>query len=67
MNMQTHHSGQFPGQVSNQAGTMLPGQSQQNGNPVSSQMQNPGIPRTATAPTMDPEIVKMRRRMQEKM
>lgn len=67
MNMQTHHSGQFPGQVSNQAGTVLPGPSQQNGNPASSQMQNPGIPRTAPTPIMDQETIKMRKRMQEKM
>ncbi|KAL8474236.1 hypothetical protein ACS0TY_030894 [Phlomoides rotata] len=46
---------------------MLPGQSQLNGNPVSSQMQNPGIPRTSPSPPMDAEIVKMRKRMQEKI
>ncbi|KAK6157063.1 hypothetical protein DH2020_011311 [Rehmannia glutinosa] len=65
MNLQTHHSGQVSGQVPNQAGGMLPGLSQQNGNPVLSQMQNPGVRRNA--PSMDPEIVKTRRYMQEKI
>lgn len=64
MNLQTQHSGQVSGQVPNQAGAMLPGIPQQNGNPVPSQMQNPihhGVPNT------DPEYLRTRRYMQEKM
>ncbi|KAL0301746.1 UNVERIFIED_CONTAM: putative histone acetyltransferase HAC-like 1 [Sesamum radiatum] len=61
MNLQTHHSGQISGQVPNQAGTMLPGLPQQNGNP----MQNPSIHRGVL--NTDPEYVKTRRYMQEKI
>ncbi|KAL0319949.1 UNVERIFIED_CONTAM: Histone acetyltransferase HAC1 [Sesamum radiatum] len=61
MNLQTHHSGQISGQVPNQAGTMLPGLPQQNGNP----MQNPSIHRSVL--NTDPEYVKTRRYMQEKI
>ncbi|XP_011100465.1 histone acetyltransferase HAC1 [Sesamum indicum] len=65
MNLQKHHPGQISGQVSNQAGAMLPGLPHQNGNPVSGQMQNPSVPRNVQS--MDPEIVKTRRYMQEKI
>lgn len=61
MNLQTNHSGQFSGQVPNQAGTMLPGLQQQNGN----LMQNPNMHRTIQ--NTDPEYVRIRRYMQEKM
>ncbi|KAL0311281.1 UNVERIFIED_CONTAM: Histone acetyltransferase HAC1 [Sesamum angustifolium] len=61
MNLQTHHSGRISGQVPNQAGTMLPGLPQQNGNP----MQNPSIHRGVL--NTDPEYVKTRRYMQEKI
>ncbi|KAH6785259.1 hypothetical protein C2S51_037714 [Perilla frutescens var. frutescens] len=63
MNLQTHHSGQISGQVPNQAGTMLPGLSQQNGNPMGGQMQNPNIHRSV--PSMDPETIRSRRNMQD--
>ncbi|XP_042037669.1 histone acetyltransferase HAC1-like isoform X1 [Salvia splendens] len=63
--MQTHHSGQFPGQVPNQAGTMLPGLPQQNGNPMPNQIQNQSIIRGIQ--NTDPEYVKIRRYMQEKI
>ncbi|KAL3615302.1 hypothetical protein CASFOL_040963 [Castilleja foliolosa] len=65
MNSHTHHSGQMPGQVPNQAGTLLPGLPQQNGIPVPGQMQNPGIHRGV--PNMDSDYVKTRRYMQEKI
>lgn len=66
MNLQTHHhSGQISGQVPNQAGTMLPGLPQQNGNPMASQMQNPNVHRNV--PNIDPETIKRRKYMQEKM
>lgn len=65
MNLQAHHSGQFSGQVPNQAGTVLPGLSQQNGNRVTNQMQNPSIQRGVS--NTDPEYLKTRRYMQEKM
>ncbi|XP_075482425.1 histone acetyltransferase HAC1-like isoform X1 [Primulina tabacum] len=65
MNTQTHHSGQI-GQVPNQAGTMLPGLSQQNGNSIPSQMQNPIIQRNVLN-TDHPEITRARRLMQEKI
>ncbi|KAG8387066.1 hypothetical protein BUALT_Bualt03G0214700 [Buddleja alternifolia] len=61
MNLQTHHSGQITGQLPNQAGSMLPGLPQQNGNPPHDQMQNPSIQRNV--PSMDPEIVKTRKYM----
>lgn len=65
MNLQAHHSGQFPSQVPNQAGTMLPGLSQQNGNHMTNQMQNPSIHRVVS--NTDPEYAKTRRYMQQKM
>ncbi|XP_042009442.1 histone acetyltransferase HAC1-like [Salvia splendens] len=65
MNLQTHHTGQISGQVPNQTGTMLPGLPQQNGNPMASQMQNPNIHRNV--PNMDPETIKRRKYMQEKI
>lgn len=65
MNLQTHHSGQFAGQVPNQAGTMMTGIPQQNGNPMPNQMQNPSMNRSMQ--NMGPEYVKTRRYMQEKM
>ncbi|XP_057786527.1 histone acetyltransferase HAC1-like isoform X2 [Salvia miltiorrhiza] len=65
MNLQTHHSGQFSGQVPNQAGTMLPGLPQQNGNPMPNQMQNPSMHRSVQ--NTDHEYMKTRRYMQEKI
>ncbi|GFP90889.1 histone acetyltransferase hac1 [Phtheirospermum japonicum] len=65
MNLQTHHSGQISGQVPNQAGTMLPGLPQQNGNTVPNQMQNPSA--RLNAPSMDPEFVQIRKHMQGKI
>ncbi|XP_073296621.1 histone acetyltransferase HAC1-like [Primulina huaijiensis] len=65
MNTQTHHSGQI-GQVPNQAGTMLPGMSQQNGNSIPSQMQNPVIQQNLLN-TDNPDITRARRFMQEKI
>ncbi|XP_047947725.1 histone acetyltransferase HAC1-like isoform X1 [Salvia hispanica] len=65
MNLQTHHSGQFAGQVPNQAGTMMTGIPQQNGNPMPNQMQNPSMNRSMQ--NMGPEYVKTRRYMQEKI
>lgn len=63
MNLQSHHSGQI-GQVSNQAGASFSGLQQQNGNPMLGQMQNPSMHRVSN---VDPEFVKMRRFMQERM
>lgn len=62
MNVQAHMSGQLSGQVPNQAGSQLPGLPQQNGNSFSSQIQNLGSHRT-----VDPECMKARRFMQEKI
>ncbi|KAL8511296.1 hypothetical protein ACS0TY_017921 [Phlomoides rotata] len=62
MNLQAHHSGLFSGQVPNQTGTMLTGQ---NGNRVTNQMQNPSTQRGVSNP--EPEYVKIRRYMQEKI
>ncbi|KAK9757047.1 hypothetical protein RND81_01G137000 [Saponaria officinalis] len=65
MNVQAHMSGQFSGQVNNQAGNQLPGVLQQNGNSFHSQMQNmtgQNIP-----PVMDTEVVRIRRFMREKI
>ncbi|XP_041993382.1 histone acetyltransferase HAC1-like isoform X2 [Salvia splendens] len=64
MNLQTH-TGQISGQIPNQAGTMLPGLPQQNGNPMVSQMQNSNVHRNV--PNMDPETIKRRKYMQEKI
>ncbi|KZV44816.1 hypothetical protein F511_09859 [Dorcoceras hygrometricum] len=62
MNTHSHHSGQI-GQVSNQAGTVLPGLAQQNG---PSQMQNP-ITQQNFLNTDRPEITRARRYMQGKI
>ncbi|KAG8364547.1 hypothetical protein BUALT_Bualt18G0008500 [Buddleja alternifolia] len=64
MNLQ-QFPGQISGQVPSQAGTMLPGPQQQNGNPMPSQMLNPSIHRGV--PNTDPEYVKTRRYMQERI
>ncbi|XP_041989339.1 histone acetyltransferase HAC1-like isoform X3 [Salvia splendens] len=63
--LQTHHTGQISGQIPNQAGTMLPGLPQQNGNLMLSQMQNSNFHRNV--PNMDPETIKRRKYMQEKI
>ncbi|XP_057968061.1 histone acetyltransferase HAC1 [Malania oleifera] len=65
MNVQAHMSGQISGQVPNQAGTQLPGLSQQNGNALPVQMQTLGTHRNTG--TMEPELVKARKFMQEKI
>lgn len=66
MSLPAHHlSGQISGQALNQAGTSVPGMAQQNGNSLPGQMQNPNIHRGV--PYMDPEFVKARRYMMEKM
>ena len=63
--MQAHLSGQISGQIPNQAGTQLPGVPQQNGSSLSNQIQNLGG--YLNMPNMDPELVKARKFMQEKM
>lgn len=60
MNLQTHMSGQFSGQVPNQAGTSLSGIPQQQ-----NMMQNPGGQRSAL--NMEPGFVKARRFIQERI
>lgn len=60
MNLQTHMSGQFSGQVPNQAGTSLPTMSHQQ-----NMMQNVGGQRNTL--NMEPEFLKARRFIQEKM
>nr|GMD86545.1 histone acetyltransferase HAC1-like isoform X1 [Ipomoea batatas] len=65
MNLQAHISGQISGQVPNQSGTSLPGLSQQNGNPLSTQMQNPSVHRNI--PNMDTETYKARKFITEKI
>lgn len=65
MNAQAHMSGQISGQVPNQAGSQLPVLPQHNGN-VPSQMQNVGGPPRAMS-SMDPELIRARQFMQEKM
>ncbi|CAA2981094.1 histone acetyltransferase HAC1-like isoform X1 [Olea europaea subsp. europaea] len=66
MSLPAHHlSGQISGQALNQAGTSVPGMAQQNGNSLPGQMQNPNIHRGV--PYMDPEFVKARRYMMEKI
>ena len=60
MNLQTHMSGQFSGQVPNQAGTSLSGIPQQQ-----NMMQNPGGQRSTL--NMEPGFVKARRFIQERM
>ena len=57
-------SGQISGQVPNQSGP-LPGISQQNGNPLTAQMQNPVA--HANVPNMEPEFIRVRRNMQQRM
>ncbi|XP_059642973.1 histone acetyltransferase HAC1-like [Cornus florida] len=53
MNVQAHTSRQISGQVSNQAGTQVPGLPQQNGNSLSTQIQNLGGHRNT--PNVEPE------------
>ncbi|XP_050382412.1 histone acetyltransferase HAC1-like isoform X1 [Argentina anserina] len=65
MNAQAHMSGQISGQVPNQAGSQLPVQPQHNGN-VPSQMQNVGGPPRGMS-NMDPELMRARHFMQEKI
>ncbi|XP_057503767.1 histone acetyltransferase HAC1-like [Actinidia eriantha] len=65
MNMQAHLSGQISGQIPNQAGTQLPGVPQQNGSSLSNPIQNLGG--YLNTPNMDPELVKARKFMQEKI
>ncbi|GFZ04424.1 hypothetical protein Acr_16g0010480 [Actinidia rufa] len=63
--IQAHVSRQISGQIPNQAGTQLPGVPQQNGSSLSNQIQHlGGYPNT---PNMEPELVKARKFMQEKM
>lgn len=65
MNLQAHMSGQIPGQVpTNQSGP-LPGISQQNGNPLTAQMQNPVA--HANVPNMDHEFIRVRKSMQQRI
>ena len=63
--MQAHLSGQISGQIPNQAGTQLPGVPQQNGSSLSNPIQNLGG--YLNTQNMDPELVKARKFMQEKM
>ncbi|KAL3502379.1 hypothetical protein ACH5RR_036828 [Cinchona calisaya] len=65
MNLQAHMSGQLSGQVPNQSGTSLPGISQQNGNSLSAQMQNPGAHRNVL--NIEPEFLRVRRAMQRRI
>lgn len=65
MNVQAHMSGQISGQIRNQAGTQLPGLPQQNGHPLSNQIQNLGD--HGNTPNMGTEFAKARRFIQEKM
>ncbi|CAM8955926.1 unnamed protein product [Rhodiola kirilowii] len=58
MNLQAHMSGQLSGQVPNQTGTQLPVLPQQNGVPLSSQMQNIGS---------QSELIRARGFMQQKI
>ncbi|KAL2493598.1 Histone acetyltransferase HAC12 [Forsythia ovata] len=64
MNLQAHPSGQISEQALNQAGTFLTGIPQQN-NALPSQMQNPSMHRGVQ--NMDPEYMKARRFMTEKI
>ncbi|KAL7195833.1 hypothetical protein ACSBR1_035964 [Camellia fascicularis] len=65
MNVQVHMSGQISGQVPNQAGTQLPGLPPQNGSSLSNHIQNLAGQRNTL--NMEPELVKARRFMQEKI
>ncbi|KAL9247202.1 hypothetical protein vseg_020658 [Gypsophila vaccaria] len=65
MNVQAHMSGQFSGQVNNQAGNQLPGVLQQNGNSYHSQIQN--LSGQSIPPVMDSEVIRIRRFMREKI
>ncbi|CAH9088346.1 unnamed protein product [Cuscuta europaea] len=65
MNLQAHISGQISGQVPNQGGASLQGLSQQNGNPLSNQMQNTSLHRNMA--NIDPDIYKARRFISEKI
>lgn len=64
MNLQAHISGQLSGQVSNQSAPSLPGISQQNGNSLSSQMQNPAHRNVLS---VDPEFLKARKMITQRM
>ncbi|KAG5538172.1 hypothetical protein RHGRI_025295 [Rhododendron griersonianum] len=65
MNVQTHMSGQIPGQIPNQAGTQLPGLPQQNGLSLSNQIQNLGD--HGNTLNMETEFAKARRFIQDKI
>ncbi|XP_058180697.1 histone acetyltransferase HAC1-like isoform X1 [Rhododendron vialii] len=65
MNVQTHMSGQFSGQIPNQAGTQLPGLPQQNGLSLSNQIQNLGD--HGNTLNMETEFAKARRFIQDKI
>ncbi|XAR74064.1 Histone acetyltransferase [Bertholletia excelsa] len=65
MNVQAHMSGQISGKVPNQSGTQLSGLPQQHGGSLSSQLQNLGSHQNTL--NMDPEFVKSRKFMQEKI
>ncbi|CAK9135556.1 unnamed protein product [Ilex paraguariensis] len=64
MNLQAHMAGQISGQVPNQA-AQLPGLPLQNGNTLSPQMQNLGGHHNT--PNVEPDFVKARRFMQQKI
>ncbi|PRQ51791.1 putative histone acetyltransferase chromatin regulator PHD family [Rosa chinensis] len=66
MNAQAHMSGQISGQVPNQTGSQLPVLPQHNGNAIPPQMQNVGGP-PRVINTLDPELVRARHFMQEKI
>ncbi|VFQ69591.1 unnamed protein product [Cuscuta campestris] len=59
MNLQAHIPGKISGQVPNQGGNSFTGMSQQNGNPMSNQMQNPSVHRNMA--NMDTETLKAQR------
>lgn len=66
MKLQAHITGQMSGQVPNQAGSQLPGLTQPNRNALPPQMPNLGcVPRSTI--NMDPEFLRVRMFMQEKM
>ncbi|XP_047316063.1 histone acetyltransferase HAC1-like [Impatiens glandulifera] len=64
MDMHAHMSGQISGQLPNQGSSQLSGLSQHNGGSLPNQIQNMGGRSTTT---MDPEEVKVRRAMLEKI
>ncbi|XP_057536009.1 histone acetyltransferase HAC1-like isoform X2 [Amaranthus tricolor] len=65
MNIQTRVSGQISGQVPNQASNQLPGIPQQNGNTFYTQVQN--LVGQSNPSVMDPEVLKIRRMMQDRI